>query len=102
LVAEVSGIADIMYVFSATVVVYLISMRALESELVKHMGKVKLFTRPSKIKVAQVYDAGTKVETAEKKLLSEIIGEVSMRGTLHLSAWMAVVAQNLPRAWRSV
>jgi len=101
LIAEVSGIADIMYVFSSSVVVYLITLRALESELVKHMGKVRLFSRPSKLKVAQVYDAGTQVVTAEKKLLSEIIGEVSMRGTLHLNAWMAVVAQSLPRTWRS-
>jgi hypothetical protein len=81
--------------------VYLITMRLLESELIKHMGKVKLTTRPSLFKVAKVYDAGTQVQNAEKKLLKEILGEISMRGTLHLNAWLAVFAQHLPRKWRS-
>lgn len=51
LIAEVSGIADILYVFSASVVVNMITMKVLESELVKHMGKIKLLSRPSKLKL---------------------------------------------------
>jgi hypothetical protein len=101
LIAEVSGIADILYVFSSTVVVYLITMRALKSELVKHMGQVKLLSRPDKLKMMSFFNAQDQKETAERKLLSEIIGEISMRGILHVNAWMVVVAQNLPRAWRS-
>ena len=56
------------------------------------MGKVKLLSTPSKLKAAKVYDSGIKIEASEKKLLSEIMSEVSMRGTLHLNAWLVVVA----------
>jgi hypothetical protein len=90
-----------MYVFSSFVVVYLITMRTLESKLVKHMGKVKLFSRPDGLKVTKFFDIKGREETAEKRLLTEIINEVSMRGTLHLNAWMVIVAQHLPRTWRS-
>jgi hypothetical protein len=56
LIAEVSGIADILYVFSASVVVYIITMNALKSELVQHVSKVILFSRPDKQTLTRIYD----------------------------------------------
>jgi hypothetical protein len=81
-----------MYVFSASIMLYFFTPNILQAELIKHIGKVKLFSTPSKLKIAKVYDAGIQIESSEKKLLSEIISEVSMRGTLHLNAWLVVVA----------
>ena len=51
-IAEVSGIADIMIIFSSSIMLYF-TPKMLESEIIKHLGKIKLTTRPNKLVIAQ-------------------------------------------------
>ena len=68
--------------------------KMLYSELVKHLGKIKLTQRPNKFA-----DAAAKLpNNSDKKLLVEIINEMSTRGILHLNLWLIFVAAYLPRS----
>jgi hypothetical protein len=94
LIAEVSGIADLMSVFSAFLIVDFFTPKMLQSKLIRHLGKIKLTQRPNKF----IDAAANLPDNADKKLLVEIINEVSTRGILHLNWWLIFVAAYLPRS----
>jgi hypothetical protein len=99
--AEVSGIADIFYVLTASFMVSFYTPKMLESERIKLFGKFKLYSKPSKDKVIKILEALNLTDTSEKKLMTEILSETSKRGTLNLNPWMTLIVKFLPESLRS-
>ena len=83
-----------MFVFSAVLIMDFFTPKMLQSELVKHLGKIKLTMRPNKLTDA----TANLPNNADKKLLVEVINEMSTRGILYLNWWLIFVAAYLPRS----
>ena len=101
LIADVSGIADILLVFSTTIMSLLITQRAFETALVQHIGKVYLTKSPKKKYELSDLFGGQRSWTPSDRLLLQVINDIGRRGKLRMNVWLTLLAQCLPRKWRS-
>jgi hypothetical protein len=91
MIAEVSGLADLLFVFSKFLMATFFTIRLLKSHLVYQIGQVTL----SK-------DDDDKPPDLEKEhLLQRAAKEIRNRFRLKLNLWQTLVAYFLPRRFRS-
>ena len=91
MIAEVSGLADVLYLTTSSFMTFSFTIRVLNSFLVYHIGKVLLQKDESQHTPDQERDS----------LLSRAVTEIKSRFRLKLTLWQTLVAYYLPRKLRS-
>lgn len=92
MIAEVSGLADLLIVFSQFFISFLFTKSLLTKVLVEYIGNVQKDDQPSDPKSPH---------NPSKSLINKAANSIQRRVKLKLTLWQALVAAYLPRRLRS-
>jgi len=93
MIAEVSGLADVLLVFSRFIMTLLITKRLLASMLAHNVGQVE----HERVSIEKPLEANI----PHKNLLSKAFRGIKKRFRIKLTAWQIFIAYFLPRGLRS-
>lgn len=96
LIADTSGIADILLVTSILFMTVFFTNRNFVSQLLRHVSYVQL--KESPVQGPELFNDG---RNPHHDLICRVFKEISMRGHINLTYWQTLVVYYLPRKWRT-
>lgn len=92
LISEVSGLADIFFLFVSVIIGFFYVPFLLQSALLEHMGPC-VQSKPTKTTL--------RPPSTDKRGIQQLLNEVRSRFTLKLSVWLLMLCKVVPRRCRS-